>query len=159
MGNVVAVVVGVPGRIQTGARLLPGNLIARRRLLRTDRRPGAILPVHKSRTAILQRGAGSAAAIEVIFAADLNETCNTSRLDLLTWSWRERRGTNRAANRLRCGADVAGHIRGFGRQRVGTCRQGVSRDAPGSGRICRPRSDHRVPIVDCDRTVRLGGSG
>src|SRR4051794_31336039 len=91
MGNVVAVVVSVPGRVQTGARLLPGNLIACRRFLGTNRGPGAILPVHKSRTAILQRGARSAAAVEVIFVAALNQTRRTSRLDLLTSSWHWRR--------------------------------------------------------------------
>src|SRR5262245_27782558 len=96
MGNVVAVVVGVPGRVQTGARLLPDNLITRRRLLRSNRRPGAICPVHKIHTVILQRGARSAAAVEVIFVAALNETCRTSRLDYLTRSRSRRARTGRA---------------------------------------------------------------
>ena len=57
IGDVVAVVVGIPRRVLTGARILPGDLIAARRLLRTDRRPGAKLTGHKVRTAKLQRRA------------------------------------------------------------------------------------------------------
>ena len=54
-GNVVAVVVGIPGGVVT-ARVLPGDLIAARRLLRTDRRPGAKITGRKIRAAKLQRG-------------------------------------------------------------------------------------------------------
>src|SRR5438045_968990 len=60
LGNVIAVVVGVPDRVQTGASILPSDLIACRRLLRTDRRPAAKLLVHKIRTAKFQRWARAA---------------------------------------------------------------------------------------------------
>ena len=42
--DVVAVVVGGPHRILISARDLPGDLIAGRRLLRANRRPGAAMP-------------------------------------------------------------------------------------------------------------------
>src|SRR6185312_5377723 len=69
MGNVVAVAVGVPRGVLTSARFLPGNQIARRSLLRTNWRPGTVCPVYEIPAAILQRGAGSAAAVEVVLVA------------------------------------------------------------------------------------------
>ena len=112
MRNVVAVVVGVPGRVLTSARFLPGNLIARRSLLRTNWRPSAIWPVYKISTAKLQRGARPTAAVEVILVAALNEPCRTSRLDFLTRSWRWRR-------RCGWGRRGAGAGRDHGRRHAG----------------------------------------
>src|SRR5215831_15029697 len=54
IGDVVAVGVGIPGSVVT-ARILPGDLITARRLLRSDRRPGAKITGHKIRPAKLQR--------------------------------------------------------------------------------------------------------
>ena len=81
IGNVVAVVVGIPRRVLTGARILPGNLIAARRLLRTDRRPGAKLTGHKIRAAKLQRGTGASAVIKEIMIGNLREVGRALRLD------------------------------------------------------------------------------
>src|SRR5262249_6378710 len=55
IGDVVAVVVGIPGGVVT-TRILPCTLIPARRLLRTDRRPGAKITGGKIRAAKLQRG-------------------------------------------------------------------------------------------------------
>ena len=48
IGDEVAAAVGIPDRILIGAGDLPGNLVAARRLLRADRRPGAELPRHNA---------------------------------------------------------------------------------------------------------------
>ena len=42
-GDVVAVAVGAPHRVLTGARHLPGDVVAACRLVRADRRPAAEL--------------------------------------------------------------------------------------------------------------------
>ena len=50
----VAVTVGVPDRVLIGAAILPGNLVAARRLLRANRRPSAELSAHIVRPAVFQ---------------------------------------------------------------------------------------------------------
>ena len=79
-GDIVAVAVGIPDRIQIGAGVLPGYLVSSCRLLRADWRHGAELSRYNRRAALFQRGARPA-CIKIIIAANLRQTDRSTGLD------------------------------------------------------------------------------
>ena len=70
---VVAVAVGAPHRVLAGTGILPGNVIAARRLNRADRRPRAKLTGGNVGAFIFQRRTRSAAAVQIIVVRNLGQ--------------------------------------------------------------------------------------
>src|SRR5438270_13003835 len=80
--DVVAVTVGIPDGILVGARDLPGNIIAARRLLGADWHKPSELTGHSRGAGILQfRARGPRPRVEEIVATTLHQTGRTKRLN------------------------------------------------------------------------------
>ncbi len=133
------------------AGVLPGDLVARRRLLPPDQRPIAKLSRRDIGATEFQRRTGTTAVVEIVFIADRSQTGRTVRFN-------HRRCTDHRIHRLRRHTDVTSNVGGGRGHAMGAARERIGGVAPATVGIRSHCTEQGRAVEQLDRAACLGGA-